>query len=182
MSQSQPRPNLAPSFARQQYTACPDPSNHPGDLLSTIPFNRDSITQFVIHHQATGPGNVNPALIPLLNNPATESEPDWHALLLYYAPPALQRLENLQDLYLWVTRVGLPNAVIVNRRLLLTFYFDNDDAPMQFRLRYDAYPFPVNASYLPPSGEPQHNLGYNVANRNIFRYPLPHGQACVRWL
>jgi hypothetical protein len=101
-------------------------------------------------------------------------------MLAYYCSKrAISGLVNLQDFYLWLTRVGIPNAVVDNRRFLLHFYSMNSDASMNLRLRYDASLSVGQSSfdlYVPLSAETQADLPHTIPNYSIFQnYPTPDG-------
>ncbi|KAH7082939.1 hypothetical protein BKA63DRAFT_460863 [Paraphoma chrysanthemicola] len=116
-----------------------------------------------------------------------EPGPNWRALLSYYSgPSATEGLMNLQDLYLYVTHVGIPNAVIDNRRLLLHFYLNKPRAPVAIKLRYDRWPGtcePQQEVYIPPTSAPQASPPNTVPVHSIFRdYPTPSGASFAQWL
>jgi hypothetical protein len=88
------------------------------------------------------------------------------------SPSTLQPDVILQDLYVWVTRMSIPNAVIDNRRFLLHFYLSNPLVATAFTLRCD-YQNQGNI-YVPLAAEPQTQAF--VANRSVFRdNPTPNG-------
>jgi hypothetical protein len=137
--------------------------------------------------------DVPSALIALITRPTpppadrVDWHPDWRALLSYWeSPRAIHGATNLQDFYLWVTRVGIPNAVIDNRRFLLNFYLRNPGAPPNLSLRYDRWPGtrqPQQDTYVPPAAEPQASPANAIPVHSIFRdYPTPSGARFALWL
>jgi hypothetical protein len=94
---------------------------------------------------------------------------------------AIQPVSNLQDLYLWVTRAGIPNAVIDNRRFLLNYFMCNPNASMNLPLRYDA--LPSTDTYVPLFREPHVVTPNTISNHSVFRdYPTPDGARFAQWL
>lgn len=72
------------------------------------------------------------------------SEPNWHELLLYFVTGEANKGDvlgfgNLQDFYVFLTRVVLPNAIIENRSLLLDMYSMYPQLPETCSLRYDSF-------------------------------------------
>ncbi|KAF2025773.1 hypothetical protein EK21DRAFT_75672 [Setomelanomma holmii] len=128
------------------------------------------------------------ALIAAITNPEMGGdEPNWRALLTYFeGPAATQGLANLQDFYLWVIRVGIPNAVIDNRWFLQHFYLHNPNASTNLQLRYDRWPGtrqPQPDFYVAPATEPQASPPNQIPPHNIFRdYPTPDGARFALWL
>jgi len=81
-------------------------------------------------------------LIAHIGNPnLTAQEPDWERLLQYFSlGSANNGFGNLQDLYVFLTRVVVPNAIIANRRLLIELYTARRTLSPHLHLRYDACP------------------------------------------
>jgi hypothetical protein len=163
--------------------------NHPDDLLNNIPFHAKAVSDFNMNSPHCEPySDVPSVLIAAITNPATGPEPDWGAMLAYYrSNHAISGLANLQDLYFWVTRVGIPNAVVDNRRFLLHFYARNGDALINLRLRYDASLGISQSSsfdhYVPLSTEMQADSLHTIPNHSIFQsYETPDGLHFAQWL
>jgi hypothetical protein len=94
---------------------------------------------------------------------------------------AIQPVSNLQDLYLWVTRAGIPNAVIDNRWFLLNYFMCNPNASMNLRLRYDA--MPSIDTYVPLNLESRAMPQHNIQSHSVFRdYLTPDGARFAQWL
>jgi hypothetical protein len=122
-------------------------------------------------------------LIAALTNPVPGPEPNWRAMVIGHFPTAnaIQPVSNLRDLYLWVTRVGIPNAVIDNRRFLLNYFMYNPNASMNLPLRYDA--LPSTDTYVPLFREPHVVPPNTILNHSVFRdYPTPDGARFAQWL
>lgn len=109
-------------------------------------------------------------------------------LLSYFSSnQALQGLANLQDFYLWVTLVGIPNAVVDNRRFLLHFYLRNIDASMNLKLRYDTSlgvgQSSLQQNYVPLNNLAQASPSYTIPNHSIFQsYETPDRLHFAQWL
>lgn len=96
-------------------------------------------------------------------------------------PNAIQPLANLQDLYLWLVRVGIPNAVIDNRRFLLHFYSRNPTASRQTPLRYDGQA-PIQ-NYIPLANVTQTSAPNAIPNHSVFHgYSTPNETRFTQWL
>ena len=70
---------------------------------------------------------------------------------------------NLQDLYIFITRVALPNMVIENRKCLLSMYLTRRNLPGAFPLRYDSY----NSHVSPSPNAPHVPTRPPWANNNL---------------
>ncbi|KAF2874348.1 hypothetical protein BDV95DRAFT_473345, partial [Massariosphaeria phaeospora] len=110
-------------------------------------------------------------------------EPDWRALVQYFkSSRAAAGLGNLQDLYVFVTRLALPSAIITNRRRLLDMYLAHRtvNMPIHCKLRYDSWPGPP-FSPIPQIHPPIPALG--VPPRPIFvSRQTPDSAKFVQWL
>ena len=96
-------------------------------------------------------------------------------------PNAIQPLSNLQDLHLWLVRVGIPNTVIDNCRFLLHFYVQNPTTSRATPLRYDDQA-PIQ-TYIPLAKVTQTSSPDAVSNHSVFRdYPTPDGSRFIQWL
>jgi len=181
----QPHPPSHPVFNRRlfQATSAAEEQNHPDDLLQFIPDHTQAIADF----DSGGPNRIHnrdmcSMIIKYLTSPAScDNEPAWGILLHdhLFAPPTLAPVMNLQDLYIWVTRVGLPNAIIDNRRFLLHYYLSKPAASASLSVRYDNQEPPAAhtaIASLPMTARPERNHA-------IFRaYPTPNGARFVQWL
>jgi hypothetical protein len=159
-------------------------SANPDDLIRDIPFPAQAIGDFHSVPANSPPHRDIPSiLIAHIGNPDTSLvEPNWAQLLHYFRTDyALQGVGNLQDLYMFLTRIALPNAIITNRRLLLDFYVTNRNAPPNIRLRYDAW---TGTDYIPLDQEPPISPSIRLYNpRPILRSALtPNGTNLVQWL
>jgi hypothetical protein len=178
--------NRASFFPRRLFTAtsAAEDRNHLDDLLNEIPFHEKAVAEFNSNTPGVPPfRDIPSSLIAALSNPVPGPEPDWRAMITGHFPTAnaIRPMSNLQDLYLWVTRVGIPNAVIDNRRFLLNYYVRNPNASMNLRLRYDALPS-IN-TYVPIAREPRASPSDTIQNHSIFRdYPTPSGARFAQWL
>lgn len=92
---------------------------------------------------------------------------------------ALQPGMNLQDLYIWVTIVGVPNAIMDNRRFLLPLYLHKPSAPKRVTLRYENQG--PRDMYVSLAAEAQ--IQVFVPNHSLFRdYPTPNGARFMQCL
>lgn len=129
---------------------------------------------------------------PLLDQP----EPDWAAALVYFlSPNASHGMENLQDLYLFLTRVVHPNLIVRNRHYLQDMYTAMPHLSIRMGLRYDEFDMTpesqVEIADIPvgisPSNPRRPNLPLdaitNIPQRSIFRaYPTPDGDRLLQIL
>jgi hypothetical protein len=165
-------------------TSAAEHRDHPDDLLHEIPFHEKAVAELNSNTPDVPPFRDIPSnIIAALSNPVPGPEPNWRAMVMGHFPTAtaIQPVSNLQDLYLWVTRAGIPNAVIDNRRFLLNYFMRNPNATMNLPLRYDA--FPSAGTYAPLHREPQASPQCTVQNHSVFRdYPTPDGARFVQWL
>ncbi|KAF1956985.1 hypothetical protein CC80DRAFT_491848 [Byssothecium circinans] len=156
---------------------------NPDDLIRDIPFPEQAVSDFngvPIHEPPFR--DISSNIIGSLGNPQLHlAEPDWEQFLRYFAGRH-HGIANLQDLYVFLTRVALPNAVIINRRLLLQYFLANRNATPRIAVRYDAYNW-RNMPYIPLRQERPTTFLPRVQNRPIFRSALaPNGTNMVRWL
>ncbi|KAH5405252.1 hypothetical protein HBI88_235410 [Parastagonospora nodorum] len=181
----QPHSPSHPAFNRRlfQATSTTEDQNHPDDLLKFIPDHVQAVADF----DSSGPHRIHnrdmcSMIVKYLANPAaSDNEPTWGMLLYDHlsAPSTLAPEMNLQDLYIWVTRVGLPNAIIDNRRFLLHYYLSEPSASASLPVRYDNQE-PL-AAYTPVAALPM--TARPERNHQIFRaYPTPNGARFVQWL
>ncbi|KAF2830399.1 hypothetical protein CC86DRAFT_463708 [Ophiobolus disseminans] len=174
-----PPNTLVPVFDRRLF-AINLPGYHPDDLLNQIPKPIPAVNHFTVPPYRSIP----PDLITAITTPppTLTEEPDWSSLLSYFASPhANHGLTNLQDLYLWLTRVGISNAVIDNRRFLLHFYMRNTHASPNVDLRYDTYSTPEE--YIPLTNEARPSAPYLVPNHHVFEFfQTPDGRRFAQWL
>ncbi|PSN73469.1 hypothetical protein BS50DRAFT_582999 [Corynespora cassiicola Philippines] len=100
-----------------------------------------------------------------------------------HQPPTHHGPANLQDLYVFLTRIAIPNAVIDNRRLFLELYSVQPELTSAITLRYD----------MCPLADRIHRIQYVVPDvmfgpaifrvRPIFRnIPTPDGTCVLEWL
>jgi hypothetical protein len=178
------KPNV---FSRRLFNATSpaEDQNHPDDLLNDIPFHDKAIAELNDNSPRRPPYRDLPLiLIAALTGPvAGSTQPEWRSMLLNHlkTPSAIEPLSNLQDLYLWLGRVGIPNAVIDNRRFLLHFYLQNPIASPRTPLRYDNQEPP--ASYIPLANITRASPPSRIPNHSVFRdYPMPNGSRFVQWL
>lgn len=149
------------------------------DLIRDIPYLEHAMGDFNSVPWNLPPyRNVPSVLLFHLSNPNTSSpEPHWEALLGFFGPDDHQ-FGNLQDLYMFLTRIVIPNAIMDNRWFLFHLYSSNAQAPARIRLRYDAW---TGDSYMSPAALPQTALKFNV--RSILRTtPTPNGINFMVWL
>jgi hypothetical protein len=129
-------------------------------------------------------------LIAHIGNPETldfktktlKLEPDWLELLEHFSSKrAMEGMANLQDLYIFITRLAIPNAIIQNRMLILAFYTDLRGAPQNIRLRYDAW---AGDNYIAPEQEqPLPDDFQRIAPRPILSSGMtPNGTNFIQWL
>jgi hypothetical protein len=165
-------------------TSAAEDRNHPDDLINEIPFHEKAIAEFNSNTPDVPPFRDIPSnIIAGLSNPVPGSEPDWRAMIIGHFPTAnaIRPVSNLQDLYFWVTRVGIPNAVIDNRRFLLHYFLRNPHVSTNLSLRYDA--MPSADTYVPLYHEPQASPQNTVQNHSVFRdYPTPDGARFTQWM
>jgi hypothetical protein len=98
------------------------------------------------------PGGVPPfrdvpsVLIGHLNRPnLTGPEPDWDSLLWYFVTKhATRGFSNLQDLQIFIVRIVLPRAVMMNREFMQEMYTRFPGLPLNCRLRFDSFTAPDN--------------------------------------
>jgi hypothetical protein len=148
--------------------------------VSTAPF-RDVPSIFVVH----------------LNRPdLSRPDPEWrHLLSFFVTPQAVHGFANLQDLYVLLVRVVLPNAIIKNRAYMLHLYTQYPGIPARNSLRYDGWGDTVkgkeNPAHIqlvaPLQTGPRPNLDpmlrSNIPPRPIFRSrPTPDGAQFLHWL
>jgi len=170
---------MVPTFTRRLFfTTHPGP--HSDDLLNMIPEPTLAITNVTLPPFRSIPPDIIAAITT--PEPNVYLEPDWRALLAHFeSPNASYGLANLQDLYLWLTRVGIPNAIIDNRRFLLHFYLRNRNAPPNTTLCYDAYA--AIDTYTPLTNEPRASPANRVPSHSIFAsFPTPDGRRFSQWL
>ncbi|OAL06330.1 hypothetical protein IQ06DRAFT_190177, partial [Phaeosphaeriaceae sp. SRC1lsM3a] len=109
--------------------------------------------------------------------------PDWWTMLVRHVTSSkvVQPLSNLQDLYLWVTRVGISNAIIDNRSFILHFHMHNSNAPKTCQLRYDDQR--PRSEYIPLSRERQADSPNIIPSQSIFqKNETPRGERFAQWL
>ncbi|KAF2735345.1 hypothetical protein EJ04DRAFT_413744, partial [Polyplosphaeria fusca] len=128
----------------------------------------------------------------LQHPPVTGEEPDWQHLLQYFKNgQGVDGHNNLRDLYIFVTRVAIPNAIIFNRGFILRLYLARPNLTNHLRVRWDAWAFAAQAQR--PTGPldyatyiPHLVVGGNThpnPMRPIFRSkPNPDGDKFVQWL
>ncbi|KAF1977439.1 hypothetical protein BU23DRAFT_452752, partial [Bimuria novae-zelandiae CBS 107.79] len=119
-------------------------------------------------------------IIAHLSNPQTsKKEPVWVNLMNHFRQErCLDGVGNLQDLYMFLTRVALPNAIITNRRLLHELYMARRILPRNVRFRYDRWTLTYTPlTSLPLRPQPSH------AVRPVMRSaPTPNGANFLQWL
>jgi hypothetical protein len=175
--------NTASVFPRRLFTATSpaEDRNHPDDLINGIPFHERAIADFNSNSAQRLPFRDIPSiLITALTNPVPGPVPNWGTMMVNHFPTAtaIQPVSNLQDLYLWVTRVGIPNAIIDNRRFMLHFYLRNPNASMNLSLRYNAVA--SIETYVPLGKVPRASPPNTIPNHSVFRdYPTPSGARFV---
>ncbi|KAF2260551.1 hypothetical protein CC78DRAFT_547392 [Lojkania enalia] len=164
----------------------------PDQLLSQIPAMDWAMAEFNSQPSSRLPFRDVPSLLhTTILRPcvAEQVEPDWQQLLSYFrSPQARDGIANLQDLYILLTRVALPNTIIINRRLMLCLYMAKLDLGDRLGLRYDIWSLtpggrsnPGDIS-LPSPGIPNPQFP-NVPSRAIFAgLPTPDGSRFVHWL
>lgn len=180
----QPHPPSHPVFNRRLFkaTSAAEDQNHPDDL-KFIPNHAQAIADF----DNSGPQRIHnrdmcSVIIKYLTSPAFRDNQPAGGILLHdhlSAPSTITPEMNLQDLYIWVTRVGLPNAIIDNRCFLLHYYLPDPTAPAPALLpvRYDnqeSFSAYTPITSLPMTARPERN-------HHIFRaYPTPNGARFVQ--
>ncbi|KAJ4359685.1 uncharacterized protein N0V89_000241 [Didymosphaeria variabile] len=175
----------------------------PDDLIRDIPFQESAFSDFqsvpfaqVIHmytprnsfasanYLLQPPKRDVPSIvIAYLSVPQTQGpEPDWVQLMDHFRQDrCLDGPGNCQDLYVFVTRIVIPNVIIENRRLLHELYMAKRTLSANVRFRYD-YWHTHDATYAPPSAEPL-NAFQTRPNRPVLRsVPTPSGQNFKQWL
>jgi hypothetical protein len=177
-----PPSNSAPIIFNRRLFDASTTAPHSDNLLQNIPPHTQAISAIKSDEPQRIPYRDLPSiLLTYLASPALSSEPPWRALIIDHlnSPSTLQPDMILQNLYIWVARVGIPNAVIDNRRFLLHFYLSNPLAATAFTLRYDYQN--QGGIHVPLVAESQTQAF--IANRSIFRdYPTPNGARFVQWL
>ncbi|KAF2642881.1 hypothetical protein P280DRAFT_468185 [Massarina eburnea CBS 473.64] len=156
---------------------------NPDELISNIPFPEQAISDLNGVPVNEPPfRDIPSSIIGRIGNPQLrEVEPDWQHFLRYFSD-RVYGISNLQDLYIFLTRVALPNAVIINRRTLLRFYLGHRDVSPRLSLHYDAYHW-HGAPYIPLNQERPNPFAPLIQNRSIFRSaPTPNGTNMVQWL
>jgi hypothetical protein len=125
----------------------------------------------------------------------SEPEPNWHFQISYFFT-SKHGFDNLQDLYVFLNRVVLPNIIRTNRQQLQQLYLARPQAPLQCVLRYDHWGLTplgklrlANIHVVPPPrrpGQPQPvalNATWNNQVRSIFRsYLTPDPAQFYNWL
>ncbi|KAF2689819.1 hypothetical protein K458DRAFT_412680 [Lentithecium fluviatile CBS 122367] len=155
------------------------------NLIHDIPVPEQAISDFHSVPSNSPPHRDIPSiLIAHIGNPnTTHPEPNWPQLLNYFSTDhALAGIGNLQDLYVFVTRIAIPNAIITNRRLLLQLYVTYPSLPPTIRLRYDAWASAI--PYVPLTQEPPMPSNLQpISPRPILRSNLtPNGTDFLQWL
>ncbi|KAF2791940.1 hypothetical protein K505DRAFT_376402 [Melanomma pulvis-pyrius CBS 109.77] len=157
---------------------------NPDDLIRQIPEMDFAVADFnSVTMNAPPFRDIPSVLIAHLNRPnVADAEPGWELLLRYFlGSQAHHGHGNLQDLYIFITRVALPNIIITNRRLLLAMYLARGDLPPECRLRYDSI-CAMGAPTLPTTTTAPSNLP-TTPTRPIFRSrPTPNGADFLAWL
>ena len=155
-------------------------------LIRNIPSPENALGSFQSVPSNSPPQRDIPSiLIAHLGRPITsDPEPKWTELLNYFSTDrALQGMANLQDLYVFITRIAIPNTIITNRRLVLAFFTSNEnqDAPQNIRLRYDSW---GGKDYLPLEREQPLPASFPlISPRPILRSGMtPNGNDFLRWL
>ncbi|KAL1594533.1 hypothetical protein SLS60_010293 [Paraconiothyrium brasiliense] len=177
--------SLQPSLFRPTRAVYPHPFNQPDpdDLIRDIPFQEKAFSDFQSVPFAQPPKRDVPSIvIAHLSNPQTQSpEPDWVLLMDHFRQDrCLDGPGNCQDLYVFVTRIVLPNVIIDNRRLLHELYMAKRTLSANVRFRYDYWH--THSTYTPPSAEPL-DATQSRPNRPVLRsVPTPSGQNFQQWL
>lgn len=139
------------------------------------------------------------AILGILFRPdLSKPEPTWNTLLHYFLTPSAKHgFSNLQDLFLFIIRVAIPNAVIYNRIRMIDFFNEFPQAPATIQFRYDGWddtqqaridPQKTQVTVPPRSmGDPRPNLPLNysahILERAIFRNRVtPSGVQFLEWL
>jgi hypothetical protein len=166
-------------------------------LIRDIPYAEKAIGDFHGVPANSYPHRDIPSIIIAhISNPETfdfktntlKPEPKWAQILHFFSTDTpikfqgvSQGIPNLQDLYMFMTRIAIPNAVIQNRLLTLGFYADNQGAPPNIRLRYDAW---GGSDYIEPEQEPPLPPNFErVAPRPILTSgTTPNGTNFAQWL
>jgi hypothetical protein len=125
-------------------------------------------------------------------------EPNWNTLLHYFLTPAAKHgFANLQDLFLFIVRVVVPNAIIQNRRMMIEYFSTFPHASSTIQVRSDMWDNTQQAQMgiqniqvtapLPSATDPRPNLPLNystqILDRSIFRNRMtPNGAQFLEWL
>jgi hypothetical protein len=123
--------------------------------------------------------------------PVTGEEPNWPQLFEYFnSRRASDGHNNLRDLYIFMTRVAIPRAVVQNRNHLLSLYLTRPNLTPRLRVRWDTWDFAPQAKR--PTGIVDYNANNPYVNtrnlhlnqpRSIFRaIQTPDGNSFVQWL
>ncbi|KAL5374785.1 hypothetical protein DPSP01_011714 [Paraphaeosphaeria sporulosa] len=168
---------------RAVYPALPGQPD-PDDLIRDIPFPEKAVSDFQSVPFAQPPQRDVPSIIVAhISNPQTSNaEPDWILLMNHFKEKrSLDGVGNLLDLYVFMTRLVLPNAIIQNRRLLHELYMEKRNLSPNIRFRYD-YWHTHAPTYTPPSAQPL-DLIQSRPSRPVLRsVPTPSGQNFLQWL
>ena len=165
------------------------------DIIQSIPELGSAIADFNSVPAHLPPYRDVPSIIiRYLSLPVDPSaqEPEWERLLLHFlTPQALRGFENLQDLFVFVVRIVLPNMIIKNRRYMRLFYEQYPESPVRNRLRYDGWSEtergqedPTSTRYLVPEDTPlSRTATINLLQRPVMRScPTPDGISFHHWL
>ncbi|KAF2449355.1 hypothetical protein P171DRAFT_469425 [Karstenula rhodostoma CBS 690.94] len=208
-SSGNPNSNAAqPSLFRPSRAVYPSLPGQPDpdDLIRDIPFPEKAISDFQSVPFAQPPRRDVPSIIIAhISNPQTSNtEPDWIVLMNHFKESrCLDGVGNCQDLYVFMTRLVMPNAIIDNRRLLHELYMEKRTLSPDVRFRYvsfwPSFTRPVltlaNAvlpsydywhthatSYTPPSAEPLEAVQSRPTRPVLRSVPTPSGQNFLQWL
>jgi hypothetical protein len=162
----------------------PTPNPNPDTLIYPIPFPELAIGAFHSMAFEYPPHRDMPSnIIGTLGAPELSLlEPPWTHYMTYFNNPP-HRFANLQDLYMYITRIALPNAIIINRRTLLLFYLGKgNNASPYIRLRYDEYGW-KGVGYVRPEMEHRASFMPVLGSRPILRdLETPNGRDMMEWL
>ncbi|KAF2465648.1 uncharacterized protein BDR25DRAFT_318489 [Lindgomyces ingoldianus] len=122
-------------------------------------------------------------------NPLSPPDPNWESLLRFFLTPQpnvpiSHGHGNLQDLYMLVTRIVIPNLIITNRVHIWDMYLTRGNLTTRCLLRYDAWDFLPRYQQQSPAVTKPRLYGDRTGNpRAILRsYVTPDGDAFLAWL
>ncbi|KAL5395084.1 hypothetical protein PMIN06_006481 [Paraphaeosphaeria minitans] len=175
-----------PSLLRPSRAVYPALPGHPDpdDLIQDIPSPEKAVSEFQSVPFAHPPQRDVPSIIIAhISKPQTSNaEPDWIPLMNYFqGNRCLDGTGNLQDLYVFMTRLILPNAIIHNRRLLHELYMEKRTLSPNLRFRYD-YWHTQASTYTPLAAEAFEPVPSRPTRSVLRSVPTPSGQNLLHWL